>query len=105
MRVGQTRRREQSSTKSRLRCERYCESVSEKWLNPLDASKAELKKRTLTNLYNTRPAWLADAHAMLDRAVWAAYGWDDTDPEETSDEEILGRLLALNQQRAAGSKR
>ena len=31
---------------------------------------AELKKRTLTNLYNQRPAWLADMHAALD----AAYG-------------------------------
>ena len=35
----------------------------------------DLKKRTLTNLYNTRPQWLADAHAALDAAVAAAYGW------------------------------
>jgi hypothetical protein len=27
------------------------------WLNPVDASEAELKKRTLTNLYNQRPTW------------------------------------------------
>jgi hypothetical protein len=74
--------------------------LREKWLNPRDASEAELKKRTLTNLYNARPAWLATAHDALDRAVWAAYGWDDVDPEATSDEEILGRLLALNQARA-----
>jgi hypothetical protein len=40
---------------------------------------------------------------MLDRAVWATYGWDDLDPAETTDEEILGRLLALNQERSAGS--
>ena len=35
---------------------------------------AELKKRTLTNLYNQRPAWLADAHPALDAAMAAAYG-------------------------------
>ena len=39
-----------------------------------DAAKA-LRKRTLTNLYNARPQWLADAHAALDAAVAAAYGW------------------------------
>lgn len=31
-----------------------------------------LQKRTLTNLYNQRPAWLAQAHAQLDAAVAAA---------------------------------
>ena len=42
-----------------------------------DAAKAlkkALKKRTLTNLYNTAPQWLADAHGALDAAVAAAYG-------------------------------
>jgi hypothetical protein len=34
-----------------------------------------LKTRTLTNLYNQRPAWLAHAHATLDTAVAGAYGW------------------------------
>jgi hypothetical protein len=75
--------------------------LREKWLNPPDAPEAELKKRTLTNLYNARPAWLTAAHDALDRAVWAAYGWDNLDPQQTSDEEILSRLLALNQKRAA----
>ena len=28
------------------------------WLNPPGASEAELKKRTLTNMYNQRPTWL-----------------------------------------------
>ena len=28
-----------------------------------EAAAKELKKRTLTNLYNARPQWLADAHA------------------------------------------
>lgn len=74
--------------------------LREKWLNPSDATPEVLKKRTLTNLYNERPTWLAQAHAALDGAVWAAYGWDDPDPAEVSDEEILVRLLALNQERA-----
>ena len=57
--------------------------------------EADLKKRTLTNLYNARPAWLANAHAELDAAVAAAYGWTDY-TAEMSDEEILRRLLVLN---------
>jgi hypothetical protein len=68
------------------------------WLDPPNADPAELKKRTLTNLYNERPTWLANLHAALDRAVWAAYGWDD-DPAATDDETILVRLLALNRER------
>ena len=56
-----------------------------------DAAKA-LGKRTLTNLYNARPQWLAAAHAALDAAVAAAYGW----PAEVSDEEALRELLARN---------
>jgi type II restriction/modification system DNA methylase subunit YeeA len=68
------------------------------WLNPEGATDAELKKRTLTNLYNERPTWLTNLHAALDRAVWAAYGWDDA-PGETSDEQVLERLLALNGER------
>jgi len=63
------------------------------------ADLAELKKRTLTNLYNQRPAWLADAHAALDAAVAEAYGWADYSPAMT-DNEILARLLALNHERA-----
>jgi len=61
--------------------------------------EAELKKRTLTNLYNARPAWLDMAHKQLDQAVAAAYGWTDYTPE-MADEEILRRLLALNLERA-----
>ena len=67
------------------------------WLNPEGASEAELKKRTLTNLYNARPTWLANAHDRLDRAVFAAYGW----PEGIGDEEILKNLLALNLERSS----
>ncbi len=63
--------------------------------------EADLKKRTLTNLYNARPAWLDLAHKQLDQAVAAAYGWNDYSPE-MPDDEILRRLLALNLERAAG---
>jgi type II restriction/modification system DNA methylase subunit YeeA len=69
-------------------------------LNPPDADEATLKKRTLTNLYNQRPTWLAHLHAGLDRAVWAAYEWDDPGPAEVPEDEILARLLALNLERA-----
>jgi hypothetical protein len=67
-------------------------------LVPRDADcAAKLKKRTLTNLYNERPAWLDLAHKKLDAAVAAAYGW----PADLTDEQILERLLALNLERAA----
>lgn len=61
-----------------------------------EAARMELAKRTLTNLYNQRPAWLDLAHRALDEAVAAAYGW----PADLTDSEILGRLFALNQERA-----
>ena len=94
-------------------------SMRENWLNPPDwvdrvpevvpgypdriipkpEHAAELKKRTLTNLYNQRPTWLDNAHKALDAAVAAAYGWEDYSPE-MPDEVILSRLLALNLARA-----
>ena len=91
--------------------------LRENWLNPADLvrcepevvpgypdrilpvspeAEKELKKRTLTNLYNARPNWLANAHKALDEAVSAAYGW----PADLSDDEVLARLFALNQERA-----
>ena len=60
-----------------------------------NAPLTELKRRTLTNLYNQRPQWLTNAHADLNAAVAAAYGWD----AEISDQEALGRLLELNKRR------
>jgi type II restriction/modification system DNA methylase subunit YeeA len=97
-------------------------TLRENWLNPDDlvvrvpevvpgypdrilprdaAAAAVLKTRTLTNLYNTRPQWLANAHAALDAAVADAYGWgDDWRAGTLSDDEILARLFRLNQARA-----
>ncbi len=61
--------------------------------------EADLKKRTLTNLYNARPAWLDMAHQALDTAVATAYGWADYSAD-MPDEEILHRLLKLNLERS-----
>ena len=57
-----------------------------------DSAAKDLKSRTLTNLYDTRPHWLADAHEGLDAAVAAAYGWD----AGISEDEALVELLSLN---------
>jgi type II restriction/modification system DNA methylase subunit YeeA len=62
-----------------------------------EKAAAELKKRTLTNLYNMRPQWLDDAHRDLDAAVAAAYGW----PADISEEDALAKLLELNLSRAS----
>lgn len=91
--------------------------MRENWLHPLDLVRrkpevvagypnrvlaiddnaaAALKKRTLTNLYNARPTWLTTAHADLDAAVAAAYGWQ----ADISEDDALARLFALNQERA-----
>ncbi|MGA9389268.1 MAG: type IIL restriction-modification enzyme MmeI [Candidatus Sulfotelmatobacter sp.] len=77
------------------RAARELVSKRDYWLNPLDASATELKKRTLTSLYNENPTWLQDAHRNLDEAVFAAYDW----PKEMTDQGILTRLLRLNEQR------
>ena len=71
-------------------------------LLPVDDEAAEqLKKRTLTNLYNQRPTWLDNLHRTLDAAVFAAYGW----PADIEDEQILERLLALNLDRSTLSQK
>ena len=69
-------------------------------LLPRDAAAAAvLRRRTLTALYNTRGApegaWLDGLHQTLDKAVADAYGWSADPP----DDEVLGRLLALNHER------
>ena len=97
------------------------------WLHPegVVVSEQQVKKRTLTNLYNAlghyREAvrgkdrhpgrWreavkgiieldeietLDHIHNKLDRAVLEAYGW----PHTLADEQILEHLLALNLERA-----
>ena len=77
--------------------------LRENWLNPVaaDGSSAvnaeELRRRTLTNLYNRRPSWLGNAHAVLDTAVADAYGW----PADLEDAVVLEKLLELNLGRAA----
>ena len=70
--------------------------LREGWLNPEGVSAAELRKRTLTNLYNQRPTWLENIHRRLDAAVADAYGW----PADLADAELPERLLALNLERA-----
>ena len=76
--------------------------LRENWLNPVDMfggpalNADQLRRRTLTNLYNDYPSWLANAHAILDAAVANAYGW----PPDLPDAEALQRLLALNLERA-----
>lgn len=72
--------------------------LREGWLNPEGASAEELVRRTLTNLYNERPSWLAQVHERLNQVVLAAYGW----PEDIGTDELLGRLLDLNLERASG---
>lgn len=98
-------------------------TLRENWLNPPDlvehvpevvpvypdrilpkdeAAAQELKKRTLTNLYNARPAWLDHAHRALDEAVADAYRWGEHyRAKALSDDEILARLFHLNQKRAS----
>ena len=64
---------------------------------PQPGHEKDLAKRTLTKLYNQRPAWLDAAHKELDSGVASAY------QPEMPDEEILKRLLALNLERAAAA--
>ncbi|MBV5299646.1 MAG: hypothetical protein JZU64_16345 [Rhodoferax sp.] len=59
-----------------------------------------LQQRTLTHLYNIRPAWLSMAHQQLDLAVAAAYGWADYNAA-MPEQDILRRLLVLNQKTSA----
>lgn len=70
-----------------------------------DAAAAILKKRTLTNLYNERPAWLDHAHRALDAAVAEAYGWgEDWRAGKLDEDAILVRLFALSQERAPAGR-
>ena len=75
---------------------RKLNELREGWLNPEGVAESELKKRTLTNLYNARPTWLQLAHEQLDKAIFHAYNW----PDDLAEPEILEQLLALNLERA-----
>ena len=78
--------------------------LREGWLNPVDADGnpalfgVDLRRRTLTNLYNDYDGhtWLVNAHDRLNAAVAAAYGWD----AGMSEEAVLEGLLGLNLGRA-----
>ncbi|MEF8723402.1 MAG: DNA methyltransferase [Candidatus Accumulibacter delftensis] len=78
------------------------ESVSHFPLRPVPkpCHEADLKKRTMTVLHNTRPRWLAQQHEALAAAVAVAYGWPDY-TSDMPDAEILKRLLTLNLERKA----
>jgi hypothetical protein len=64
-----------------------------------DEAGRTLAERTLTRLYNDMPTWLVEAHAALDSAVAAAYGW----PADIEEQDALARLLELNLTRRANS--
>ena len=78
---------------------RHLDTLREGWLNPSsgDIGSSELRRRTLTSLYNGPPTWLRLAHERLDKAVSAAYDW----PADLPDGEIIARLLRLNLEREA----
>jgi type II restriction/modification system DNA methylase subunit YeeA len=93
------------------------------------AQDEELRKRTLTNLYNERPTWLKLLHRELDATVLAAYAATDSEGDWSEDwadvwtesgaglplphghpatadrrhvdESVVSNLLRLNRQRAA----
>ena len=70
------------------------DALRQGWLNPPpeSISPTQLKRRTLTNLYNDPPTWLELSQKSLDAVVFAAYDWSP----EISDGEIVSRLLELN---------
>lgn len=63
----------------------------------------QLQARTMTNLYNEYPDWLASAHQALDAAVAVAYGFDYT--AGMTDEQVHALLLAENRSRAGATDR
>ena len=73
---------------------RRLDALRQGWLNPPpeSISPTQLKRRTLTNLYNDPPTWLELSHKSLDAVVFAAYGWSP----DLTDGEIVSRLLGLN---------
>jgi hypothetical protein len=60
--------------------------------------RAAFDKETRNSVTPAEIQELDDIHRALDAAVLRAYGW----PEDSSDEAILERLLALNLERSVG---
>ena len=48
-----------------------------------DDFSQNLSEGEFTHRVGLANSWLANAHAALDHAVWAAYGWDDPNPAMT----------------------
>lgn len=73
-------------------------------LIPKPEHAAELNRRTVTNLYNARPAWLDNAHQAPAAAVATALRVGPRYPQ-MPDGELLGRFLALNRERSGAEQR
>ena len=67
------------------------DELREGWLSANEPAVTAHEPRTMTRLYNDRPAWLSLAH-HLDRAVLSIYGLADS----STDVEILSHLLKRN---------
>jgi hypothetical protein len=89
---------------------RYLDQAREFLRQQADPARKAGQKLGLTAMYNLLETYrqsgeervngiatLADAHAMLDAAVAAAYGWE----WPLTEDEVLARLLALNLERAS----
>jgi hypothetical protein len=92
-------------------------SLRERWLHPPEwvdqfnepgwparqipkaGHEIDVKKLTLTNLYNEKPQWLENIQRELDMAAAIAYGWTDY-TVDMPDDAILARLFKLNLARA-----
>ena len=73
----------------------FPERIVSKGLNAAE----QLKRRTLTALYNEMPTWLSNAHRDLDATVAAAYGWS----ADISEDDIVAKLFSLNQIRSVSA--
>ncbi len=96
--------------------ERYRELDAKADVAPLSEKELDIAKAAQITV-------LKDIHDDIDREVFAAYGWEDlgqrlvgkpgattpsphkTEDQEAAEEELLVRLVALNQERAAEEKR
>ena len=75
-----------------------------KWSKPLGPERQTYREHfrdlwALLHQPTPSTADRADLDYTFERAVWHAYGWDN-DPPETTEDDLLTRLLALNQDRS-----